>query len=218
MIPFGLWPRYAAFWVSGCPPRGYPYDADSIFGLAYGRNSILDDNLQRVGQEFLRCDCNDRTARTALLRTGFQAGQSNKDLAVEATEKSRQLGDIPLVLQWEIYVALNHAWLEEHPGMAFPIWPPAQYTKYWNSRDVAMAGLQIMQREGLHRPALLAHKEHSLRGYLLVRPVLGKDLIVLPQATESFDPFSIQKHTRSREEWLKREPFARVHHVVRGLV
>lgn len=219
MIPLGLWPRYAAFWVPGCPPQGNPWEADHLFGLAFGRNGVTDEALWMAGAEWGVHGFNDQATRLALFKQCFNPGQANKELAAEAIANWNTFG-IPLVLQWEIYVALPSAWLREHRDQAFAIWPPASGARYWNSRQVAMEGLKIMHRRGLRfrRPALLAHKWHALRGYLLTRPILGKDLIVLPQRTECFDPDSVQKHTTSREEWLKREWKGRAHHVLHGLV
>lgn len=221
MIPLGLWPRYAAFWVPGCPPRGNPEDADCVFGLAFGRNSIPDSDLWRVGAEWEQHWLfDDWSTRHALLKRRFDPGQANVSLAHDAVWYAEKYNIPRLILQWEIYVALPTEWFQKHPGRASAIWPPAHFVKYWNSRDVATEGLEMMKRRGFRfrRPALLMHKWHALRSYLLVRPILGKNLIVLPQGTECFDPKSVQPHTTSREEWLKRDWLARGHHIVNGLV
>lgn len=211
-----LWFNYMTCW-RGLPEIGDPQKAHVVIVQAFGRNSYPDSEVHSIRELWEGCGRNDLTAVKKLRSLNFDPGKSNISLALECMEIMDKYG-IPGIVQWEIAVAFPEEWYYRNADRIVCLWPPKGKGNYFSTWDVKILTYKIMNQRQWAIPIEVAHKRQITRAYLIVRKIMGKKVVVLPQKTTVFDPQSVQLWVRAWYLWLPREILTRLHHLYKGWV
>ncbi|MFH0853250.1 MAG: hypothetical protein V1853_02485 [bacterium] len=200
--------------------RQYPItdDNDCIFIQAFGRNTWSDAELnkkirilrQRAGYDNVRM-------MEELSILSFDPGDSNRSLASVALGLC-QKHKIPIIAQWEIGYALY----KENPqayqrlfttGHIHVLWPRGKYYPTW---EVKKDAIVIAHSIGSSRPIELAHPDMIVRATAIIWKLgLAPSLCL---AAIPYDSRSVQKWTRSWQNWWLRNALSHPHHACKGWV
>ena len=145
---------------------------------------------------------------------GVQPGVSNEDLAGYLRD---HLPGLPRVLQVEVAEARARL----APADAAPQFIIRQHRRagvHLDTREVAEQALAILEQHGWRQAVVLAHPNHLPRSDVVCRK-LGI-ATVLPPGLERvrFGPRSVQKWTRNRFAWMRREAGALLYYRWQGWI
>ena len=185
--------------------------SDCFVCLAFGRNDIKDQDLNCLG--FMVKELGDSKMIEIIKKNSFDPGLPNIRLANRVQELMLQYS-LPALLQWEIVVALDNGFYEKHKDQIFIIWPSKTRKKGFNSKQVVEKAIEIMNDHNFEFPVFLAHELHLKRVLALWEGITEKEANILNSFVFDFDPKSIQKCTRSKRAWLKKEFLVRIHHLI----
>lgn len=217
------WLRYVLVWPA-MPPRGDQSLATDIVAVAFGRNSVRDDDLSEVARIAAEAE-SDSDAMVRLQRNGFDPGGPNRSLADELKQAiDTAITDVRATVQWEIAFALYEQWpsvWRGHESQVRVVWPRVN-RKRLSTEDVLVDAVRHLDPEQGHQVLLLAHRRHAPRVLLLwkrlaraVGNVGSRNSIILTaQPTTFFDEHSVQRQTTSAAAWLVRESLVRLHHIL----
>ena len=214
-VLFKVWIRYFLFW-RGLPTIGNLEDADVAIVQAFGRNRYQDEELGLI-YKIRQLKGSDLEALKYLWSEDFKPGLPNLSLA-EESKKLLKNHDLPLILQWEVAMALGIKFYQENQEKIFCIWPPIN-SKGFNTLEVKKASLEIMEEKNLSRPIEIAHKRQITRAFLIVNKIMtSKGIkalpIVIKQETDGFDSDSVQEWTTNGRLWYFKEFLVRIHHLL----
>ncbi len=147
----------------------------------------------------------------------FNPGLPNIQLAKQVMELMKKYS-LSAVVQWEIALAMDGEFYEEHQDQIFIVWPPKICKKGFNSKQVLEATIMIMDNHDFNVPILVAHKLHIKRVVALWGAMVEEKPIIVNQKVFCFDSNSIQKWTRSKQAWKRKEFLVRIHHLLLGWV
>ncbi len=199
----------------GLVDSGGHQEADCIICLAFGRNDIEDNDLGLLGFMAERLD--DPKMIEIINNSFFDPGLPNIKLA-ERVQELMLKHSFPALLQWEVAVALDRDFYENHKDQVFIIWPPKACKKGFNSKEVLEKAIEIMDLKDFNIPILLAHKLHIKRVVALWEAMVEEKPVVVNSFVELFDEGSVQDRTRDRKTWRRKEFLVRIHHWIFGWV
>ncbi len=214
---------YLSFWPA-VPGFGSVADADCLFVQAFGRNDYTDDELGKVIFR-LRTEAklDDLETLALLKQAGFRAGKSNSALASYAMRLHNQLGNVPIISQWEVLYAaydLDPVWVMENINDLDFIWPPEE--GYFATAHVKSMSKRMMEARGCNKPLEVAHPAMITRAVPIiwgcgVTPIVEEISKGEEHELWVWDEESVQPWTRNWDSWKTREFVGRVAHVVSHL-
>ena len=219
-LQWKLWMYYANIFGT-MPPNGTPRESGYAVALAFGRNSIPDQNLQSmVCKKVYRPHVTAHLATIAYLNhEGFDPGKPNRHIAnciKNYVEDYRR----PVAAQWELCIALFQIYGEQWVRSAinnsrlFCLWPRPNMNAYRSLHVLEDAYNVLSTVQPQRRPLLIAHDLHMPRVYMLARKLWTNPIIGFKTITRSFDAQSVQKQITSPLCWYGYEFRARAHHLL----
>ena len=182
--------------------------ADSLIAFSFGRNSLLDDQVNEI--KAIRQRNNNNLSRTlADLRETLKIDPGEPNLEI-AQARQKLVEDNPnllyLIVQWEIALSFESEWLKQHYDIVYCIWP-GQYNP--TSLEVAGKARSFMSKMALERPIIVAHGKHLARCYFIFAKLFGKECLAVAGSSK-FDKKSVQPRTRNLFYWVTTEMLTRL--------
>ena len=207
--------KYINIFTPGHPPLGYPNRADCVIAQAFGRTMFTDSDISIIlGCLNIESDPID-SFETLTTEDSFDSGKPNIELAEECYRVLEEY-KIPIFAQWEVAFEMykldpnKYSRLEE---MIFPIWPDSN-TKSFTTNDVLNKIKENMKENHLKNPLLVANNWMSIRAAFLIKKRIGTYPVLTHLGCNSFNPESTQKWTRNYLNWVFKEFFVRIHHLL----
>lgn len=203
------------YWLQlpGCSQRSPEAQADVIVVQAFGRNTLIEEDLANLRRYHDGNGNHDGLTLAWCRDHQIEVGDPNRSLAMVLINMVHQTR-LPVVAQWEVILACPPDWYKHHRQSIFCLWPPAQPGQYFTTRRVLEDTVAVMRFRGWRRPLVLAHTRQLHRVCLMLKRLSGAWPAVSRDQIDEFDSQSLQPWTRNIFAWWYRETRVRVHHVL----
>lgn len=200
------------------PPDGFLGNSlgtnDSVLVQAFGRNSIPDKQLPEIAK--LHDSLSDEEVFEILKNMKFDAGDSNRALAVVIRRELVTGRPIEPIVQWEVADALyedDPEFYKIYQNYIHTLWPKSDF---YPTFQVKADSVSVMDSLGIHNPKELSHPDMMIRA-LGILAKLGVEADVLAEKIP-FDARSVQAQARGPFRWTVRESLTRIEHILRNRI